>query len=458
MCNQSRLALNLLLLGLAWSPLGSAAERPDIVLLLTDQHRYDELSAWGTAGASTPAMDRICQAGVMFTRAMVPTPQCSPTRAAILTGRFPHAAGVVGNVSGRRTVPAGQSPPLDPEIPNLGSVFSQAGYQTAYFGKWHLGGTPATYGFQTVGVVRGRELSLHVADFLRRRQSRSPRRPLLLIVSWLNPHDIYHINRPGTAVDDEIAAELPVSLRDDLTKKPFPQRHFLLEDQGKPFLNYSAEQWRRYVRFYHQLTTQVDAELGRVAGLIREHSASAVTVFTSEHGDLGGAHGLPYKCPAMYDELIRVPLAIMWPGHIEPARSNALVSSIDLLPTLCDLAGVDIPAGVDGLSLRPLLEGKAPADTNWREALFGEYYGKQNWRAPIRMVRTHRWKYVRYTHYGEELYDLRADPAEMNNLADARSAASQKRKLRRMLNDWIRRTNDPFPTWTATDRNGNRVR
>ena len=153
----------------------------------------------------------------------------------------------------------------------------------------------------------------------------------------------------------------------------------------------------------------------------------------------------------MYEELVRVPLVVSWPGRIRPARSDALVSLIDLLPTICDLTGVAAPDGVDGLSLRPVLEQRAD---NVREMVFGEYDGKQAWRVPIRMVRTARWKYVRYLNYGEELYDLAADPGELRNLAREPSGKSERARLARELDDWIRRTGDPFPTLTTTDRSG----
>lgn len=430
------------------------ADRPDVVLLMTDQHRFDELSVLGTPGAETPAIDRICRSGVLFTHAFVPTPQCSPTRGAIMTGRWPHRSGVVGNVSTGR-VPAGQAAPLDLTIPNLGQIFSAADYDTAYFGKWHLGESPSDCGFQTVGVASGREISLHVADFLRERESASEERPMLLVVSWINPHDIYQINDQDVSPPANIEARLPASVDDDLSLKPFPQKHFLLEDQGKPFVHYSHEDWLRYVRYYHQLTTLVDADLGRVTEQIRRVSPNALTIFTADHGDLGGAHGLPFKCPAMYEELMRVPLAISWPEEIQSARCDALVSSIDLLPTLCDLAGIPIPDGVDGESLHPLLESGGKAD--WRDMMYGEYYGKQDWRAPIRMVRTKRWKYTRYTHYGEELYDLENDPHEIVNLAADSRYRAEKEEMSQKLDQWIKETQDPFPALTVTDRRGKQL-
>jgi choline-sulfatase len=159
----------------------------------------------------------------------------------------------------------------------------------------------------------------------------------------------------------------------------------------------------------------------------------------------------------MYEELVGVPLVISWPGRFRAARSDALVSLIDVLPTLCDLAGLPAPADVDGLSLRPVLEGRAPQLSDSRGArqmVFAEYYGKQAWRVPIRMVRTAQWKYVRYLAHGEELYDLEADPGELRNLAREPKAAEERMRLARALDEWMRRTGDPFPTLTATDRSG----
>ncbi len=234
----------------------TVAKHPDVILLMTDQHRYDELSVLGTPGAETPAIDLLASTGFMFTHSFVPTPQCSPTRAAILTGRFPHRTGVVGNVD------APFSAPLDPSIPALGSVFAKAGYQTAYFGKWHLGAMPGEHGFETFRVTADLNLSLDADEFFRTRQQLPEKKPLLLIVSWTNPHDIYFINDPQTQVRTDIEARLPISLRDDLSTKPFPHRHFLEADQGVPFIGYTDDQWRRYVRFYHQLTTEVDTDVG----------------------------------------------------------------------------------------------------------------------------------------------------------------------------------------------------
>ncbi len=442
---------------LAFQP-PSPSTRPDVIIVLTDQQRADAFGAGGALDVRTPVMDRLAREGVVFTRAFAATPQCSPSRAALLTGLYPHRTGVMGNTVARPNAPPpeGMSAALDRSLPTLGRVFQSAGYETAYFGKWHLGGTPGGYGFEVHDAgIDDEKLAGHVAAFARRRSTSSNAKPLFLVVSWLNPHDIYGVL--GHPVPDEQALKrvrLPSNLVDDLRRKPFPQRHYLEADQGKPFVGADANVWRRYRAFYDGLVETVDREIGIVLAAVNRQ-APPITVFTTDHGDLSGAHGLPYKGPAMYEELVRVPLVISWSGRIQPARSDALVSLIDVLPTLCELTGVPAPKDIDGLSLRPILDGRAH---RVRDMVFGEYYGKQSWRVPIRMVRTDRWKYVRYAGYGEELYDLVSDPGELRNLVDQPHAGSERTRLARELDVWIEGTKDPFPRLTVTDRQGRVVK
>ena len=427
--------------------------RPDVIVVLTDQQRADAFGAAGAPDVRTPVMNGIAKQGVLFTRAYTATPQCSPSRAALLTGRYPHRTGVMGNTVPAGDPPAGMSGALDRAVPTLGRAFAAAGYETAYFGKWHLGATPGDYGFQIHdSTIADPTLAGRVVSFLKKRAGTDRPRPLLLIVSWLNPHDIYDVL--GDAAPDGpalAAARLPPNLIDNLRDKPSPQRVYLEDDQGKPFVAASQDLWRRYRAFYNGLVETVDHEIGAVLDAVGRTDLPPITVFSTDHGDLGGAHGLPYKGPAMYEELVRVPLVISWPGRLRAARSDALVSLIDLLPTLCDLAGVPAPADLDGLSLRPVLDQPA---RKVRDKVFAEYYGKQAWRVPIRMIRTDRWKYVRYLSYGEELYDLAADPGELRNLAREPAAAAERARLARELDGWMRRTRDPFPALTSTDRSG----
>jgi arylsulfatase A-like enzyme len=268
--------------------------------------------------------------------------------------------------------PQGMSGALDRSLPTLGRVFAAAGYETAYFGKWHLGATPGEYGFQVHNSTIGdRTLAQEVVAFLQKRPAPGKSQPLLLVVSWLNPHDIYGVlDAPPPDARTLASTTLPNNLVDDLRRKPFPQRHYLEDDQGRPFVGADQAVWRRYRAFYNDLVETVDREIGVVLDALGRADVPRITVFSTDHGDLGGAHGLPYKGPAMYEELVRVPLVISSPGRLAAARSDALVSLIDVMPTLCDLAEVPAPTDIDGLSLRPILE-RAPRHAGARHRVFG---------------------------------------------------------------------------------------
>lgn len=453
----------------AGEKVGAEGTRPDVVLLMTDQQQGVALGVEDVPGLRTPAMDSLARRGLRFTRAYTATPQCSPARFAILSARYPHRTGVMGNVAGRAgRVPEGCSGPADTTIPTLGTVFAAAGYETAWYGKWHLGNDPGKAGFRIHAERRGRD-ERATRDAVALLEKRSPK-PLLVVVSYLNPHDIYHDSprpgkrgKPAAAREELWKAPLPVSLADDLSTKPAPQRRFREEDQGTVSLDYTPEDWRLYRYNYHLLVEKVDREVGKVLEAVERRGGNPIVVLTSDHGDLAGAHRLPYKCPAMYDELTRVPLIFAAPGRVRVGVSDALVSTMDILPTLCDLVGIAPPAGIDGLSLCPLLGDGAgrlergaitAVPPSGRDAVVVEYYGKQRWRAPIRTLRTRRWKYNRYLRHGEELYDMESDPWEMRNLAGERSAAASLRALSKQLDQHMERTGDPFASLGTTDRRG----
>jgi len=440
---------------------GSAAAQPDIVIFMTDQQNFRAMSCAGTSGIDTPTMDGLAKEGVRFTHAFCATPQCSPARAATWTGLYPHRTGVMGNVhSPKQATPAGQSPSMDHNVTSIGKIFTAAGYETVYFGKWHLGGNLGKHGFKVHDTkqARGRPLSQRAVDYLRKRSARSiALRPLLMVVSYINPHDIYYLERQS---DIKIRSQirLPLSMADDLLTKPLPQSTYRDRDQGVQQRNYTGEDWQRYLSYYHQLTEGVDAEIGMVLKEVRQHCSDLLTVFVSDHGDLAGAHGVGFKGPMMYEELVRVPMIVNWPGKIEPSVCGELVGQIDILPTLCDLADVKSPKNMDGKSLRPLLFDRTSSKPAWRDAVFCEYYGKQDWRVPIRMVRTKRHKYVRYLKFGEELYDLLKDPHEQTNLARAAEYVSVRKQLSEKLDRWIVQTQDPFNRLTVVEKKGTNTR
>ena len=403
----------------------------NVLLIVSDQ----ETAATTRPLAHTPHRDALARRGVSFGQAYCTSPQCSPSRGTLLTGLFPHQTGVETNLD------AVHARPLSPEIPTLGTRLTATGFQTGYFGKWHLSADgPGAHGFQDVGTVHhhGHEDTLvarEAAEWLAGRGEE----PWCAVVSFINPHDIYRLSRePDYPIRNDV--DLPTNISDNLDRKPTPQRHFLTEDQGQPFVGASEETWRRYRSAYADLLEQVDECLGTVLqGLFTGSQAErTVVVYTSDHGDLVGAHGLPYKGPCLYDELVHVPLVIDWPGL--PSRlCTAPISQIDLVPTLLDAAGLAPDPALPGCSLRPLLLGDPTAPG--RPIAF-EYLSKQRWANPLRGIRQGHWQYNQYLWGGEELYDLAKDPGEQINLADNPTHADQLATLKAELEAWRKASGD----------------
>ena len=421
---------------------GPNQKTPNVLVFLSDQ----ESERVGRSALRFPHRDRLERDGVRFTANWCATPQCSPARGALWTGLWPHRTGLIANVG------AVGAEPLSASTPNIAQVFHAAGYRTGYFGKWHLTrnaeAKAEAFGFDELRM-RGEDpgdagVARAAADWIERQGDQ----PWFAIVSIIQPHDIY--DYPAEAARREAAGEPPYPIRpgieapasgpDDLDVRPLPQRLYREIDQGQVAVDYDAEEWRRYRSYYYELIEDADRSLGVVLGGVDRggRAEDTIVAYTSDHGDALGAHGLPFKGPFQYEELLNIPLTIAWPGRIEPGVSEALTSQVDLLPTLCDLAGVEAPPLMDGLSLRPELEGGRIE----REELFAEYHSKQRWANPIRTVRTRRWKLNVYLEGGRELYDLEGDPHELENRAGEAATVDVERELLAKLDAHAARTAD----------------
>jgi arylsulfatase A-like enzyme len=410
--------------------------RPNVLVFLSDQ----ESETIPRKLLRLPNRERLERHGVRFTNAWCATPQCSPARGALWTGMWPHRTGVVANIG------AEGAAPLDPNAQGIGGLFRKAGYETAYFGKWHLSEgrrvDGKTFGFDAFaerGETSGDAgVAASAAKWIAGRPG-----PWLAIVSIIQPHDIYDFPRERARLAAEgkqmpIRPETPPppSGPEDLASRPAPQQAYREQDQGQPAIHYDAEDWRRYRTFYYDLVEDADKSLGVALDALGGAAENTLVAYTSDHGDGLGAHGLPFKGPFFYEELLNIPLVLSWPARFPKlAVSDELVSQVDLLPTLCDLAGVPM-APADGVSLRPALEGGSLG----REELFAEYHSKQRWANPARIVRTKRWKLCVYLSGGLELYDLENDPHERRNLA-GQGLEAEKDLLDR-LDAWARRTTD----------------
>jgi arylsulfatase A-like enzyme len=391
-----------------------AANRPNILLFMTDQE-----TALLPGPVDTPNRRRIEAHGVRFTNAFCNTPQCSAARSALLTGMEPHQTGVLTNVDGGSLGKA-----LRTDMPNIGSVLRAAGYSTGYFGKWHLGdedGDLRAYGFDTYGPGLDDIAAAKAAEWIPRQKG-----PWLAWVSVLNPHNIYDLaSVRKTAPRKGVTA--PASDLSNLADKPAEQQAYVDQDQGKLTRTFTPEDWLRYRSRYCELVEKADRSLGTVLAAVKDWDSTAI-VYTADHGDAIGEHGLPFKGPFMYEPLIRIPLVISAPWKWKAAERSDMVVQIDLAPTLAGLAGAQWPGKVTGMNL-----GNGPTK---RDAVFLEYYAKQKWVNPIRTVRSSRWKLNWYDSGHQELYDLQADPQELRNLASDAASARVRRDLEGRLSGW----------------------
>ena len=426
--------------------------RNNVVLIFSDQQHA---SAQGSVDPwfMTPSLDRFAAEAVTFTHAYCTTPQCTPSRGSILTGLFPHRTGVLGNI--------GAAGGNELSQPTIAHELNQAGYRVGYFGKWHLGDhKAAASGFDRRNLGHNDPRSVENAlAWLADQPDSAADQPFALIVSFNQPHDVYRFD-PDTAIPDEGSIALPRSWHeDDLSSKPQVQLQFLTDDQGRKIYNKPIEAYQRYRAAYRSCVRDYDHSLGLILDALRSRadwSRTGVLVF-SDHGDMDAHHRLCFKGPFMYDQMVRVPLHVRLPDHMQPGvRINAvddLVSLVDVRATALDIAGCLPRFGQrDGLSLLPACVGDTTCTR--REAVVSEYYSKQEWVNPIRMVADRRFKYVRYQKWGEELYDLQADPDEINNLAHHPDYAAARDALRERLTDWQRETGDNFESHWPTSRTG----
>lgn len=411
---------------------------PNVLIITTDQQQVAAMSALGNRWLKTPHMDSIAAQGVAFARSYCSYPLCSPSRGSLHTSRMPHEIKVDHNTL-----------PIDPAVPISGQVFRAAGYDAAYAGKWHL---PEVYPSQGIAgyevlntTTRQRKLARDVdeatmnagIEFLRRKRDK----PFLLVVSFINPHDICLLAGESKPLVDEVwrqyappaGAELP----------PLPA-NFAQPTGGPDALarrpghgSWDENQWRRYRYAYFRMVEDVDRQVGRVLEALRRtgQEESTLIVFTSDHGEGLGAHRWTGKM-MFYEEEAAVPLLVSWKGVIPAGRidSKHLVSTLDVLPTICDYAGVKPPAVVRGQSLRPVIEHP---DLPGHECVVSEMCqaGQRSF-----MVRTARFKYSVFPAAGaapqELLFDMEADPGEMKNLAGEPSLEAERERGRRLLAQW----------------------
>jgi len=423
-------------------------EKPNVILIITDQQSAHMMSCTGNRWLKTPAMDYLAAHGVRFDRAYTTNPVCSPARIGLMTGRFPGAFRTPRGVPPRENGGAMSVRKVPDAVPrtNIAAHLKKAGYALAYAGKTHLPPPlhPKTLGFEFLtGNDRDECVKASTAFLLREHD-----RPFYLVVSLINPHDIcyYAINRyrfgqepaqrkgRGGPANRELLAAMQfpagVTTEEFLAKHcpPLPANHQPQQDEpgGVRYLlderkfrrqareTYNDNDWRLHRWAYHRLTERVDRQIQAVLDALRKsgREENTVVIFTSDHGDMDASHKMEHKT-VLYEEAARIPLVVMHKGT-SPAgrvdRTHLVSNGLDILPTVCDYAGLPAAqADPRGRSLRALIEGKPVP--SWRETLGVE--------SQIgRMVVGHGAKYIRYDVGGkqEQLLDLREDPGETRHV------------------------------------------
>lgn len=439
--------------------------RPNILLMCPDEMKATAMGCYGNGVDTTPFMDSIARKGALYRQCHTVHPKCVPSRASLITGQYPH-------VNGHRTLDL----EVRPHEINMIRDLRRNGYQTALVGKNHVVDKetmPLTFDFHERGGKLGNyrfdpdgsecmpwetyyvgEARLPLEDFGDYRETelamrwlaeeRDKERPFFLWLNWNAPHPPYSIPKPYHGMFERGTVELPPKV--DAGDKP-PLMEVLRREHKCTEKDMNDDQWRELIGTYHDMCRFVDDECKRMFTCLERIGEldNTIVVFWSDHGDFAGEFQLPEKWDtAFYDCITRVPLIIHYPEKINPVEVKGLVESIDIFPTLLNLAGIEAPKGIQGHDTSPLLkEGERefrdlvfcqggqeqalidnPLPIDAKERPAKAYYCKQasllakpeiNIRA--KMIRDHRYKYTYRLGGFEEFYDLREDPWETVNQA-----------------------------------------
>ncbi|MCF6356649.1 MAG: sulfatase-like hydrolase/transferase [Draconibacterium sp.] len=421
------------------------SDKPNILLIITDQQTATSLSCTGNKYVKTPALDKLADSGVRFERNYVVQPLCLPFRSSLQTGRYPHEIGTINN---------GEK--IKGEFPFLGNLVATAGYKCDYIGKWHVGVSPEKAGYIDYDNVGTDDKKAIVAeDYLLQKHDK----PFFLTVSFMNPHNICELARAdaiGTELPDG-AIGLPPTDLNDLPPLPdnfdFPKNEpsIIRTIQKKSKVHYPTSEWseltwRQYLCGYYRLVEKVDAEIGKVLEALKKggHDKNTVVIFTSDHGEGVAMHHWNQK-QILYEQSTRVPLILNWKGITQKQVNVNLVSNaLDIPATILELAEVKKPDLMHGISLVPIMKGKSIVTHEFviSETMFAR--GGTNLGATGRMVRTEKFKYCIYDNgeKREQLFNMENDPGEMNNLVYTPEFSKELNRHRKLIIHWAKETDD----------------
>jgi N-acetylglucosamine-6-sulfatase len=424
------------------------AERPNVVVVLCDDLRWDCLGVAGHPHLKTPHLDRLAREGIFFRNAFCTTSLCSPSRASILSGLYAHSHGVTNNFT---EYPA--------DLPSFPRQLQLAGYETAYLGKWHMGeendgprpgfdhfvthkgqgkyfDTEFNFNGTERRIVPGYYTTV-VTDLATEFLARERTKPFLLMLGHKAPHSFYYPEKKYEHSFDHVTIEYPASAfqlddKPDWFKTRLDTWHGIygpLFDYRKKFPDRSpaaVKDFAAMTRAYWGTIQSIDDSLGRLRATLEQQGLwqNTIVVFTGDNGLLNGEHGMVDK-RTMHEPSIRVPLLVHAPvlgQHARGREVDSMILQVDMAPTLLELCGAEPLPKTHGRSWKQLVQSGDPA---WRTSWYYEYNYEQQfpYTPNVRGVRTDRWKYIRYPHgdgqsdrHLAELYDLQQDPGETRNL------------------------------------------
>ncbi len=428
-----------------------AGSKPNFVFFLTDDQRWDGMSCAGNEILKTPNMDRIAREGIRFENMFVTTSLCGPSRASFLTGKYVHNHGVRVN---------GGELSLDQKT--FPEWLKEAGYETAFIGKWHnrdLGkgrGFDYTFGFQGQGryydpiisenfgppqEYKGYVTDIladHAISFLEREHDK----PFCLLLWFKAPHRSWLPAKRFESMYQDIKTPEPPTFNDTYEGRPDAVKNADMkigDFDDVPDLD-------TFLKNYYRTLLGVDENVGRILDTLDKlgYTNNTAVIYSGDNGFFLGEHHF-FDKRLMYEPSIRVPLLVRYPKMIRPGTTNQeLVLNVDVAPTILDLAGVQVSPDVNGKSLEPLLKGQS---VPWRKDFLYEYYEypavhmvRKN-----RGIRTKHWKYIHYFEKPEEfeLYDIKNDPYEVNNLYSNPAYKDVVAQLKARLIELRRELKDP---------------
>jgi N-acetylglucosamine-6-sulfatase len=457
-----RLAFIFFLFGL--STLQTYGQQKNIIFIIADDHRYDAMGfmkkiPW----LETPGLDRLAAGGMHVKNAFVSTALCSPSRASVLTGMYAHSHTVVDNTA-----------PEPDNITYFPQLLQKAGYQTAFFGKWHMGDESdhPRKGFHHWEGLRGQGeyynpalningtrtqfkdstyiadlITDHAVDWMKKQKKTQP---FFVYLSHKGVHAMFQPAKRHKGKYRDKPVALPSSFyltaTDEYKKNNIPewvkaQRHSW---HGVDYMYHGEFDFESFYRSYLETLLSVDESVSRVLDYLKENGLdkNTIVMYMGDNGFSFGEHGLIDKRHA-YEESMRVPMIVSCPAIIKPGSvTEALVQNVDVAPTLLEYAGVSTPANMQGKSFLSVLRGKSQQH---RDKIFYEYYWEYHYPQTPTMfaVRSGKFKYIHY--YGlwtqNELYDLERDPDEMQNLIADPQWSQVTKQLSAEIFDWLQTTN-----------------